>query len=82
MRKKLTVFCTAVLRTMLLTISTFAATLPFEDVLTDMPCAESILYLADCEITNGTDSHLFSPDAPDTACQWVALLYRAYGTRG
>lgn len=79
MRKKLTVLCTAVLRTMMLMISAPAATLRFEDVLADTPCAESILCLADCGITNGTDSHLFSPDAPVTTRQWAVLLCRAYG---
>lgn len=79
MRKKLTVLCTAVLLAMLLTISASAAAPRFEDVSADTPYAESILYLADCGITNGTDSRLFSPDAPVTTRQWAVLLCRAYG---
>ena len=51
----------------------------FEDVSADTPFADSILYLADCGITNGTDSHLFSPDAPITTHQWAVMLCRAYG---
>ena len=79
MRKKLTVLCTAVLLAMLLTISASAAAPRFEDVSADTPYAESILYLADGGITNGTDSCLFSPDAPVTTRQWAVLLCRAYG---
>ncbi len=79
MRKKLTVLCTAVLLAMLLTISASAAAPRFEDVSADTPYAESILYLADCGITNGTNSRLFSPDAPVTTRQWAVLLCRAYG---
>lgn len=63
MRKKLAVLCGAFLLTMLLTISASAAAPRFEDVSADTPYAESILYLADHGITNGTDSRLFSPDA-------------------
>lgn len=79
MRKKLTVLCTAVLLAMLLTISASAAAPRFEDVSADTPYAESILYMADCGITNGTNSRLFSPDAPVTTRQWAVLLCRAYG---
>ena len=79
MRKKLAVLCGAFLLTMLLTISASAAAPRFEDVSADTPYAESILYLADHGITNGTDSRLFSPDAPVTTRQWAVLLCRAYG---
>lgn len=79
MRKKLTVLCAAVLLAMLLTISASAAAPHFEDVSADTPYAESILYLADHGITNGTDSRLFSPNAPVTTRQWAVLLCRAYG---
>ena len=79
MRKKLTVFCAAVLLAMLLTISASAAAPHFEDVSADTPYAESILYLADHGITNGTDSRLFSPNAPVTTRQWAVLLCQAYG---
>lgn len=79
MRKKLTVLCAAVLLAMLLTISASAAAPHFEDVSADTPYAESILYLADHGITNGTDSRLFSPNAPVTTRQWAVLLCQAYG---
>ena len=78
MRKKLAVLCGAFLLTMLLTISASASAPRFEDVSADTPYAESILYLADHGITNGTDSGLFSPNAPITTCQWAVLLCRAY----
>lgn len=79
MQKKLTAFCTVLLLIMLLTVSASAAAPHFEDVSADTPFADSILYLADCGITNGTDSHLFSPDAPITTHQWAVMLCRAYG---
>ena len=82
MRKKLTVLCAAVLLAMLLTISASAAAPHFEDVSADTPYAESILYLADHGITNGTDSRLFSPNAPVTTRQWAVLLCQAYGVGG
>ena len=79
MRKKLTVPCAAILLVMLLTISASAAAPRFEDVPMDAPYAESVLYLADRGIINGTDSRLFSPDAPVTPRQWAVMLCRAYG---
>ena len=79
MQKKLTAFCAVLLLIMLLTVSASAAAPHFEDVSADTPFADSILYLADCGITNGTDSHLFSPDAPITTHQWAVMLCRAYG---
>ena len=79
MQKKLTVFWEAFLLIMLLTVSASAAAPRFEDVTADTPFVDSILYLADCGITNGTDSHLFSPDAPITTHQWAVMLCRAYG---
>ena len=77
MRKKLTVPCTAILLIMLLTISASAAAPRFEDVPPDAPYAESVLYLADRGIVNGTDSRLFAPNAPVTPRQWAVMLYRA-----
>lgn len=64
---------------MLLTVSASAAAPRFEDVSADTPFADSILYLADCGITNGTDNRLFSPDAPITTYQWAVILSRVYG---
>ena len=79
MRKKLTVPCAAILLAVLLTISASAAAPRFEDVPPDAPYAESVLYLADRGIVNGTDSRLFAPNAPVTPRQWAVMLYRAYG---
>lgn len=79
MQKKLTAFCAVFLLTMLLTVSASADAPRFEDVTADTPFADSILYLANCGITNGTDSHLFSPDVPITTRQWAMMLCRAYG---
>lgn len=81
MRKKLTVPCAAILLIMLLTISASAAAPRFEDVPPDAPYAESVLYLADRGIVNGTDSRLFAPNAPVTPRQWAVMLCRAYGVK-
>lgn len=79
MRKKLTVPCAAILLVVLLMISASAAAPRFEDVPSDAPYAESVLYLADRGIVNGTDSRLFAPDTPITPRQWAVMLCRAYG---
>ena len=47
MQKKLTAFCTVLLLIMLLTVSASATAPRFEDVPTDSPYAESVLYLAE-----------------------------------
>lgn len=52
---------------------------PLSDVAPDAPCAESIAYLVEHGITNGTGADTFSPDAPVTVCQWSVMLCRAYG---
>ena len=54
MRKKLSVLCTTFLLPLLMTVPTFAADSPFSDVAPDAPYAESIAYLVEHGITNGT----------------------------
>lgn len=79
MRKKLSVLCTTFLLPLLMTVLAFAADSPFSDVAPDTPYAESIAYLVEHGITNGTGADTFSPDAPVTVCQWSVMLCRAYG---
>ena len=79
MRKKLSVLCTTFLLPLLMTVLAFAADSPFSDVAPDAPYAESIAYLVEHGITNGTGADTFSPDAPVTVCQWSVMLCRAYG---
>lgn len=62
-----------------MTVLAFAADSPFSDVAPDAPYAESIAYLVEHGITNGTGADTFSPDAPVTVCQWSVMLCRAYG---
>lgn len=79
MRKKLSVLCTTFLLPLLMTVLAFAADSPFSDVAPDAPYAESIAYLVEHGITNGTGADTFSPDAPVTVRQWSVMLCRAYG---
>ena len=62
-----------------MTVLAFAADSPFSDVAPDAPYAESIAYLVEHGITNGTDADTFSPDAPVTVRQWSVMLCLAYG---
>ena len=41
-------------------------------------CYESVMYLAEHEITQGTGAGYFSPDVPVTVRQWAMMLCRAY----
>lgn len=79
MRKKLSVLCTTFLLPLLMTVLAFAADSPFSDVAPDAPYAESIAYLVEHGITNGTGADTFSPDAPVTVRQWSVMLCCAYG---
>ena len=79
MQKKLSVLCTTFLLPLLMTVLAFAADSPFSDVAPDAPYAESIAYLVEHGITNGTGADTFSPDAPVTVRQWSVMLCRAYG---
>ena len=70
----------ALLLTMALPANASAAcvTFSFSDVAESDACYESVIYLAEEGITNGTGSDTFSPDAPLTVRQWAVMLCRAY----
>ena len=78
MRKKLMVCCTAFLLALSLTVPALAASGAFQDVPETADCYESVMYLAEHEITQGTGNGCFSPNAPATARQWAMMLCRAY----
>ena len=42
---------------------------------------ESVMYLAEHELTQGTGNGCFSPDAPVTVRQWAMMLCRAYDVK-
>ena len=62
-----------------LTVPALAASGAFQDVPETADCYESVMYLAEHEITQGTGNGCFSPDAPVTTSQWAVMLCRAYG---
>ena len=70
--------CTLVLALILPTAASAACT-GFDDVPETAGCYESVMYLAEHEITQGTGNGCFSPDAPVTTSQWAVMLCRAYG---
>lgn len=70
--------CTLVLAVTLSTAASAACT-GFDDVPESADCYESVMYLAEHEITQGTGNGCFSPDAPVTTSQWAVMLCRAYG---
>ena len=70
--------CTFVLALILPTAASAACT-GFDDVPETADCYESVMYLAEHEITQGTGNGCFSPDAPVTTSQWAVMLCRAYG---
>ena len=70
--------CTFVLALILPTAAS-AACAGFDDVLESVDCYESVMYLAEHEITRGTGNNTFSPDTPITTSQWAIMLCRAYG---
>ena len=55
-----------------------AACAGFDDVPESADCYESVIYLAEHEITQGTGDGYFSPDVPVTVRQWAVMLCRAY----
>ena len=69
--------CTLVLA-LILPTAAFAACTGFDDVPETADCYESVMYLAEHEITQGTGNGCFSPDAPVTVRQWAMMLCRAY----
>ena len=70
--------CPLVLAVTLSTAASAACT-GFDDVPETADCYESVMYLAEHEITQGTGNGCFSPDAPVTVRQWAVMLCRAYG---
>lgn len=77
-RRTVLAVCTLVLALILSTAASAACT-GFDDVLETADCYESVMYLAEHEITQGTGNGCFSPDAPVTTSQWAVMLCRAYG---
>ena len=72
--------CTLVLALILPTAASAACT-GFDDVPETAGCYESVMYLAEHEITQGTGNGCFSPDAPVTVRQWAMMLCRAYDVK-
>lgn len=72
--------CTLVLAVTLSTAASAACT-GFDDVPESADCYESVMYLAEHEITQGTGKGCFSPDAPVTVRQWAMMLCRAYDVK-
>ncbi len=72
--------CTLVLAVILPTAASAACT-RFDDVPESADCYESVMYLAEHEITQGTGNGCFSPDAPVTVRQWAMMLCRAYDVK-
>ena len=72
-------FCTALMLTAMLTIPALAALPIFSDVPEGPALQESVSYLVERGITNGTGADTFSPNAPITVRQWTVMLCRAYG---
>lgn len=72
--------CTLVLVLILPTAASAACT-RFDDVPESADCYESVMYLAEHEITQGTGNGCFSPDAPVTVRQWAMMLCRAYDVK-
>ena len=71
--------CTAFL--LALTVPALAASGAFQDVSETADCYESVMYLSEHEITQGTGNGCFSPDAPVTVRQWAMMLCRAYDVK-
>lgn len=72
--------CTFVLALILPTAASAACT-GFDDVPESADCYESVMYLAEHEIMQGTGNGCFSPDAPVTVRQWAMMLCRAYDVK-
>lgn len=79
-RRTVLAVCTLVLAVILPTAASAACT-GFDDVLETADCYESVMYLAEHEITQGTGNGYFSPDAPVTVRQWAMMLCRAYDVK-
>lgn len=72
--------CTLVLAVILSTAAS-AACIGFDDVPETADCYESVMYLAEHEITQGTGNGCFSPNALVTVRQWAMMLCRAYDVK-
>ena len=72
--------CTLVLA-LILPAAASAACTGFDDLPETADCYESVMYLAEHEITQGTGNGYFSPDAPVTVRQWAMMLCRAYDVK-
>lgn len=79
-RRTVLAVCTIVLALILPTAASAACT-GFDDVPETAGCYESVMYLAEHEITQGTGKGCFSPDAPVTVRQWAMMLCRAYDVK-
>ena len=79
-RRTVLAVCILVLALILLAAASAACT-GFDDVPETADCYESVMYLAEHEITQGTGNGCFSPDAPVTVRQWVMMLCRAYDVK-
>ena len=79
-RRTVLAVCTLVLALILPTAASAACT-GFDDVPETADCYESVMYLAEHEITQGTGNGCFSPDAPVTVRQWAMMLCRAYDVK-
>ena len=79
-RRTVLAVCTLVLALILPTAASAACT-GFDDVPESADCYESVIYLAEHEITQGTGNGYFSPDAPVTVRQWAMMLCRAYDVK-
>ena len=76
--KTIPVLLLSVLFSLILSVSAFAAEPVFLDVAADAPYAESVAFLVEHGITNGTGADTFSPTASMTVRQWAVMLCRAY----
>lgn len=79
-RRTVLAVCTLVLA-LILPAAASAACTGFDDVPETADCYESVMYLAEHEITQGTGNGYFSPDAPVTVRQWAMMLCRAYDVK-
>ena len=64
---------------LILPTATSAVCVDFDDVPESADYYESVMYLAEHEITRGTGNNTFSPDTPITTSQWAIMICRACG---
>ena len=79
-RRTVLAVCTVVLAVILPTAASAACT-GFDDLPETADCYESVMYLAEHEITQGTGNGCFSPNALVTVRQWAMMLCRAYDVK-